>query len=163
MDIVSHALWTNAIYLKARRRARWFAVAFALLPDIISFGPFFLEELAVHGIHEGPPTFKPVALAYISRVYPITHSMIIFAAVFIVVWAMRRRPYLPLAAWGLHIATDIFTHSRNFFPTPFLFPVSDYTVNAISWANPRFLIPNLAALAATYLLIFILRRRQRVA
>lgn len=154
MDIISHALWTNVFYLKARRHARWWAIVFALLPDAISFGPFFIEELAVHGIHEGPPTFKPVALAYISRVYPITHSLIVFVVVFALVWTIRRQTYWPLAAWGLHIATDIFTHSRNFFPTPFLFPFSDYTVNAISWANPYFLLPNLAALVVVYFAIF---------
>lgn len=151
MDILSHGLWTNVFYLRASRRVRWWAVALALLPDLIPFGPFFLQELAVHGIHDGPPTFEPVALAWITATYQFTHSLIVFVVVFGIVALCRRgRMYLPMLAWGLHIFTDIPTHRHAFFPTPFLWPFSDYTVDAISWANPWFFFPNLAVLVIVY-------------
>lgn len=163
MDIVSHALWTNVVYLKSRRRDRWWAVAFALLPDLIPFGPFFFEELAMHGIGNGPPQFTSEVYAYIWGTYQFTHSLVVFAAVFSVVVLLRRgRMYFPMLAWGLHILTDIPTHRRAFFPTPFLWPFSDYTVDAISWADPRFFSPNLIALAVVYLVIWIRWMRQRM-
>ncbi len=154
MDIFSHGLWTNVVYLKARRRDRWWAVAFALLPDLIPFGSFFLQELAVHGIHDGPPTFKPSALAWITATYPLTHSLVVFVIAFgLVSFCRRGRVYLPMLAWGLHVVTDIPTHRQTFFPTPFLWPFSDYSVDAISWADPRFLIPNLLALTVVYAVV----------
>lgn len=182
MDILSHGLWTNVVFLTARRRDRWWAVAFALLPDLIPFGPFFFEELAVHGIHDGPPTFAPAALAWITATYQFTHSLVVFGAALVGVmvvrcfrgrkqtstistavkivevpkhsmWQVHPWVYLPMLAWGLHILADIPTHRRAFFPTPFLWPLSDYTVNAISWANPWFLIPNLLALVIVYVII----------
>ncbi|MBI4434363.1 hypothetical protein HY635_00890 [Candidatus Uhrbacteria bacterium] len=173
MDIFSHGLWTNVVYLKTRRRDRWWAIAFALLPDLIPFGPFFFEELAVHGIHDGPPTFAPRALAWITATYPLTHSLVIFAiALFLAsvvrgfLYARPQRPtslhpYWPMLAWGLHVLTDIPTHRQTFFPTPFLWPFSDVTVDAISWADPRFLIPNLLALAIVYTTLGIHRWRTR--
>lgn len=163
MDILSHGLWTNVVYLKCRRRDRWWAVAFALLPDLIPFGPFFFQELAVHGIHDGPPTFAPAALAWITATYQFTHSLIVFVAVFGIVTLCRRgRMVLPMLAWGLHVLTDIPTHRRTFFPTPFLWPLSDYSVDAISWADPRFFYPNLLALVVVYVIIglYWVRRRR---
>lgn len=206
MDIVSHGLWTNVIFLTARRRDRWWAVAFALLPDLIPFGPFFFEELATHGIGNGPPQFTPEVYAYIWGAYQFTHSLVVFGAVFLAVAFWRKvfhpsraevhleksetqspksktnpndqkdtilnfefwtlslplRPWWALGAWGLHILTDIPTHRRAFFPTPFLWPFSNYTVDAISWANPWFFFANLVALAVVYVVLglYWIRRRR---
>jgi hypothetical protein len=49
-----------------------------------------------------------------------------------------------LAAWGLHILIDIPTHSLALFPTPFLWPVSDFKVNGIGWDNPIILAIDIA-------------------
>lgn len=191
MDIVSHGLWTNVVYLTARRRDRWWAVVFALLPDLIPFGPFFFEELTTHGIGNGPPQFTLEVYAYIWGAYQLTHSLVVFGVALVGVmvvrclrgrkqtstistavkivevpthrmWQVHPWVYLPMLAWGLHILTDIPTHRRTFFPTPFFWPFSDYTVDAISWANPRFFYPNLLALVVVYLVIGIRWMLQRM-
>ena len=163
MDIISHALWTNVAYLKMQRRTRIWAVLFGILPDIVSFGPFFVEEIAFHTVRGTITQFSAAGVRYITTAYNLTHSLVLFAAVVGIVWLVWRKPYLPLAGWGLHIVIDIFSHSRAFFPTPFLYPISNYTVDAISWTYPYFLLPNFAVLAAVYLLIYLLHVRRRVA
>lgn len=92
--------------------------------------------------------------------YDLTHSLVTFTLVFGAVWWWRRRPFLPLAAWGLHILVDMPTHDSSFFPTPFLWPISDYTVPGISWGQPMIFFPNLALLAAAYLWWWLSRRKR---
>jgi hypothetical protein len=57
---------------------------------------------------------------------------------------------LLLGGWPLHIIMDIPTHSREFFPTPFLWPISDVTFNGISWATAWFMIANYSLLAIVF-------------
>ncbi len=38
-------------------------------------------------------------------------------------------------AWGLHILIDIPTHSRKLWGPRFLWPISNFAVNGISWAE----------------------------
>ena len=95
--------------------------------------------------------------------YNITHSLIVFVAVFGIVWVVRRRVYWPLAAWGLHILVDIPTHAYAFFPTPFLWPVSDFKIDGMPWSSPYIFIPNVVLLGVLYAWFFIQRRRARIA
>ena len=67
---------------------------------------------------------------------------------------------MAMAAWGLHITMDIFTHPNNFFPTPFLWPVSDAHVNGIAWGEAVIFFPNLLLLALLYAW-FLLTRKKR--
>jgi hypothetical protein len=66
---------------------------------------------------------------------------------------------LPLAylAWLGHILVDIPTHSKRFFPTPFLWPISDYKVDGISWGVRWFMLANYGSLAAAYAIVLIVR------
>ena len=36
-----------------------------------------------------------------------------------------------MLVWPMHIIVDFFTHSLEFFPTPILWPVSDYRFDGI--------------------------------
>jgi hypothetical protein len=45
---------------------------------------------------------------------------------------------------------DIFTHDIQFFPTPFLWPISDFHVNGHMWGTPEIFIPNVMVLAGLY-------------
>ena len=38
-------------------------------------------------------------------------------------------------AWPFHIILDFFTHSIEYFPTPILWPISDYKFDGIPWSN----------------------------
>ena len=65
-------------------------------------------------------------------------------------WLIRRKPLLEMGAWALHICMDIFTHSTAFFPTPFLWPVSDVHFDGMPWSTPIIFIPNVVLLAVLY-------------
>ncbi len=65
----------------------------------------------------------------------------------------RRFPY-ELLGWLLHILIDIPTHSYSFYPTPFLWPISQYKFDGISWGTPWFMIVNYSSLAISYLVLW---------
>ena len=41
-----------------------------------------------------------------------------------------------MLAWPIHIVVDFFTHSIKFFPTPILWPISEYRFDGVPWSNP---------------------------
>ncbi len=154
MDVLSHGLWGGVTVGRSSRKSYWTAFAFGVAPDVIAFGPFFGDRLLLHGAEffeqiarKPDPTLIP---AYVHTLYHYTHSLVIFAAAFIIVWIARRKPMMEMLAWGLHICMDIFTHNSAFFPTPFLFPISDWHFDGIPWSSPIIFFPNLAVLAVLY-------------
>jgi len=164
MDILSHGLWGGIALGRASRRSFWTAFAIGTAPDLFSFGLVFANGLLAHGLdffdglgHPPDPALIP---AYVHSLYNATHSLVVFAAVFALVWWLRGKPMWELGAWGLHIAVDIFTHSEEFFPTPFLWPVSDVRVDGMPWSDPRIFFSNVLLLAVLYAGYY-LRRRKR--
>lgn len=168
MDTLAHGLWTNIAAQRLGRRDRWWAIFFGVAPDVFSFGPFLAARLLTH-------TFVPRATPpeYVSRLYDWTHSLVIFAAVYLVVAFIRGayarvywrgvpwNPWWPLLAWALHIVVDTFTHKLDYFPTPFLFPLHEIRVNGISWADPTFMLVNYSLLTLAYLALFRQRKTTR--
>lgn len=161
MDIVSHGLWGAIAFGRKNKKSFWLSFFFGIAPDLFSFGIFFIAT--VLGFHEwlhfGEPPQDHLIPSYVKGLYAVTHSVLVFAAAFILVWFVRKKPLWEMAAWGLHIPFDIFTHSYQFFPTPFLWPLFDVKVNGIPWSRPEILIPNVALLAALYLWFFVVRAR----
>lgn len=164
MDIVSHGLWGGVAFGRSGRRAYWQAFGIGVSPDLLSFG--LLAAADTIGMVSGPdwgagrpdPALIP---AFVHSAYDLTHSLVVFAAVYGLIWFVRRKHYLPLLAWPLHILVDMPTHSSEFFPTPFLWPVSDFTVPGISWGQPIIFFPNLALLAVAYAAWLVARRRNK--
>ena len=148
MDIFAHGLWAAAGARTANRKAQrhihvlWAAFA-GVAPDLFAFAP----ALAA-GIWERHALAADLTLA--GQLYRISHSLVVFALVFGLVWLLVRRPVLELLGWPLHILIDIPTHSLRFFATPFLWPLSDYRFDGISWANRWFMLANYTALAIVY-------------
>ncbi|HYE22547.1 MAG TPA: metal-dependent hydrolase, partial [Verrucomicrobiae bacterium] len=144
MDVLAHGLWTNIMYkvipqTRNNCRTTLWGIAFGVLPDLVSFAPFFLYYLyrilfTGQKFIFGPPAFPDNPLfKYASESYNYTHSFVIWLAVAVVVWLfLKRFPWI-LLGWALHIFIDIFTHTEEFFATPFLFPLSDFKVSVISW------------------------------
>jgi hypothetical protein len=163
MDIVSHGLW-GAIALGRRSRGSfWTAFLFGIAPDLFSFGLLFANGLLLHGLdflqNLGRRPDPGLIPAYVYHLYNATHSLVVFAAVFALVWLARRKPLLEMGAWGLHVAMDIFTHSDAFFPTPFLWPISDARFDGMPWNQPLIYVPNLLLLALLYAWFFYKKRK----
>lgn len=166
MDIVSHGLWGSLAFGRTTRRDFWLAFFFGIAPDLFSFGPYAIGTwlgLFPHpnwrsGEHPDPANIP----AFVHQSYDVTHSLVVFLVVFGIVWIVRRRPWWVLGAWGLHILVDIPTHSDAFFPTPLLWPLSDFHVSGIPWSHPAIFIPNIVSLLFLYGVYFWYRRRSKI-
>ncbi|MEI6581059.1 MAG: hypothetical protein WCO07_02710 [bacterium] len=178
MDIFAHALWASAgakklndsLEKKEKPKISIYWSAFwSIFPDIFAFGvPTMwstvlvvlggksISEISHHGPHlsAGDPTFN---LA--SYLYQYSHSIIIFLIVFGIVWLIFKKPKLVMLGWLLHIILDIPSHSLQFFPTPFLFPISDYHFPyGIIWSNTWFMIINYSLLLVILMYLFIRKK-----
>jgi len=87
--------------------------------------------------------------------YGITHSIFVFAATSILVFLITGNYPIFLLAWILHITIDIPTHSRNFLPTPFLWPFFEWKFPGFSWSQKWFVIMNWTAIVIVGLIVFL--------
>ncbi len=153
MDFVSHALWGGVSFGRKSKRVFLLAASLSILPDILTEGLFFVLYLlgigGMPGWENGHPNISDYPI-FAQNLYNITHSLIIFALVFALVWIMARRPVWIVAAWGLHILIDIPTHSLALFPTPFLWPISYFRVDGIGWDSPIILTIDILLIVAVY-------------
>jgi hypothetical protein len=169
MDIFAHALWTGAAAMVAKRksgrklRAGW-TVWWGVFPDLFAFaipvGLLWWHQLAgtqPAAVHVGVHRMPHLQVAW--QLYQISHSIFVFASIFGLVWLAARRPVFELLGWPLHILIDIPTHTKRFFATPFLWPLSSYQFSGISWGNRWFMLCNYSALAVVYFLLWRTRRR----
>ncbi|OGI62235.1 hypothetical protein A2645_01405 [Candidatus Nomurabacteria bacterium RIFCSPHIGHO2_01_FULL_39_9] len=183
MDIFAHALWANAGARKLNQIAdkkgnQKFSIAWTtfwgIFPDLFAFSwPFALRifavlsgSLALSNFFQRPPIAEESAFqngfAVVGNLYPYSHSLIIFAAVFLIVWLIYRRPRFELLGWGLHILIDIFSHSIQFYPTPFLFPISDWRFPyGVAWSGQIFMIINYSLLLIVFLYFAISKIRRK--
>ncbi len=176
MDIFAHSLWTYAAAHAANSKLReknrkqlnvWWATFFGVWPDLFAgavpfvwiFWSFVTGSLSSSmfmnvrlGEHVSPQLTSIFGVW--SSLYHWSHSIIIFLIVFGLVWLVARRPILELFGWLLHILIDIPTHSTDFFPTPFLWPLSNAHVNGIPWGETWFMILNYSALLVVYIILF---------
>ena len=114
----------------------WTAAGFALIPDLSSFGAFIIQRIISGNFVPGKPELDTLP-EYVFFNYNLTHSLVIAAGVGFLLWFFARPIVIPFISWPLHILCDIPVHSRDYFPTPFLYPLSDYTINGISFGgNP---------------------------
>lgn len=176
MDIFSHGLWAGVAYKAVNKRGgRSLSVKLAafwgMFPDLFAFTAGFvwlfwnlafwdlsfvsLPHLggSEAAIEETLPIFRLTSL-----LYSISHSAIVFLVIFGVAFLVFRRPIWELGGWLIHILIDIPTHSYQFYPTPFLWPLSDWKFDGFSWGTPWFLILNYSAILIVYLL---LRKKKR--
>ena len=150
MDIISHGLYGGVAFGRKNKRDYWWSFAFGIAPDFFSFGVF--TAMTMLGVSPRYVLLRDDAVPqYAHSLYNVTHSLVIFAVVFLIAWAIRKRPFLPMLAWPLHIFVDIPLHSTAFFSTPFLWPFfNNLRVNGIPWSEPIILIPNVIVLVVLY-------------
>jgi hypothetical protein len=170
VDVFAHILWTGGIAktINNKRKIKeikplsiFWTSFWGVAPDLFAFGPaFFLMFIGLltgsfhlssipqpdfHGTEDHPEgSFPYASLSF--ALYNISHSIIIFMLVFVLIWIIRRVPYVELSGWLLHILIDIPTHSSAVYPTPFLYPLSSFKISGISWSEPWFMFFNYGAL-----------------
>ena len=166
MDILAHALWTNAIYEGASRRKRSWreileVVFWSDFPDFFSFGILFVIDFATLRFpgHFGDLNEANFP-AWLFTTHHILYSLPLFFLVFFVIWFLRGIPYWAIGGWLIHIFIDIFTHD-SFFPPQFLWPFSDFHLEFATWASPAFMARNYGAIVLVYIGLYFWRRKWR--
>lgn len=154
MDILSHALWANLVFKELPAGQRGLAVVFSVLPDIISFSAMAFKHAVRKMMHYTDPPLKFFPKV-VFKIYKITHSLVIWLGIFFIL-SLLDWQWLALAfsAWGMHILFDIFTHTRAFFPTPILWPFSNFHFSGINWSNKWFMLFNYGVLLFLYLVFY---------
>ncbi len=167
MDILAHTLWANAGARVANKKLEkkgnslrihplWTGF-WGVFPDFFAFTiPF---AISIFGLLTGKLTFDSLSHHHLPggfdlahTLYQYSHSLVIWATVFLIVWLIFKRPRYELLGWALHILIDIPSHAAEFFPTPFLFPISDYKfLHGISWGNQWYMIINYSLLLLVFL------------
>ncbi|MCS7184835.1 MAG: hypothetical protein NZ870_02780 [bacterium] len=157
MDTLSHGLWGAIAF--GRKNKKNFIAAFTLgvAPDIISFGPFFVEWALKEfpKIHRklGEPPDPSMIPEYVYQLYNITHSLIVFGLLALIL-KIFIKDIKPFFAWALHILCDIPTHTKKFFPTPYLWPFETPYFDGIRWGPIWFIAINYTLLFITYYLTY---------
>ncbi len=164
MDTLSHGLYGGVAFGRKSKHSFLLALCFGMMPDLLSFGIFTLVGF-FGGIQPewqlAPP--DPASIPeYVYTLYNYTHSLVIAGIVIGAVWLYRGKPLIPLFAWPLHILFDIPMHSLAFFPTPFLWPVSEYRFDGVSWGSSYIIASYLTILALLLLQLFFSHRRARL-
>lgn len=163
MDIFSHGLYGGVAFGRRSKKDYLTAFLFGIGPDLLAFGPFFLSVLL--GFAKWPTHFEPPSNGmipqYVHSFYNVTHSLVIYGIFFALLWwVFKKRDFAKLTlGWPLHILVDIPTHSTAFFPTPFLWPVSDFHINGVPWSEPYIFIPNVLVIVGLYTYWYIKRKK----
>ncbi|MBU0457337.1 MAG: hypothetical protein ABH824_05060 [Nanoarchaeota archaeon] len=139
MDFFAHGLWSYIFFNKTKKP--WLAVIFGLLPDTISWGLYFVFNLLTGSINSGPPIVENIP-GWVFGLYGLGHSIIVAVLVILIVSLIIKKVPIFMLTWPVAIVMDIFTHTREFLPTPFLWPVSDWKFPGISWGTKTFIIVN---------------------
>jgi hypothetical protein len=165
MDVVAHGLWGGAPFWAQGRRKFFAGVLIGMAPDLLSFGVFHVTNpgwitLRLAGEVSGPPSLSMLP-PYVFHAYNVTHSLLVWAAAFALLWLVTKNPPWLLGAWLLHILCDIPTHTESYFPTPFLWPFSTPFVDGISWSTPWFLAANYVSIVSVYAVLFLCFYRRR--
>ena len=155
MDTLAHGLWGGMLF--GWRRRFGLAFLFGLCPDLFSFGLWIVIRMARGQWQHGRPDAYMLP-EWLHTAYNFTHSLIIIGAVWALLWWCWKELALPFSAWPLHILCDIPTHSQDFFPTPFLYPLSSFTIDGISWGRWWFMLLNYTGLLI--LALFWVRARE---
>lgn len=151
MDIFAHFFWSLLVFFNSKKYK--LAVLFGILPDILSWG-IYSSYLVAKDLPMGRPMINNIP-DWTFTLYDISHSIIIIAVVFGIVWLLFRKVPLFLYAWPLHVLIDIPTHTREFLPTPFLWPLSSWHFPGISWGTAAFMTTNYILIACAAVIVFI--------
>lgn len=138
MDYLSHGLWSYIFF--HRTKFPFHAILFGMLPDTLSWAIYFIYQIIFLGGF-GPPVIEQIP-KWVFFLYGLSHSLVISTIAVIVTYFILGRLFLPMLAWPIAIIMDLLTHTKEFLPTPFLWPISNYAFDGISWGTKWFMILN---------------------
>ncbi len=143
VDTLAHGIWSWIIFRNYIPSSKiiWLAIFFGVAPDLFSWTVYFFYNLFKNGFHFGKPVIDAVP-DWVFTLYGITHSIFVFVAVIVLCLIFFKHIPIYLWAWLIHILIDIPTHSRDFLPTPFLWPISMWHFPGISWATWPIIVLN---------------------
>ena len=156
MDTLSHALYGKGLF--GYKKYRWYSFFFGIIPDIFSFGIYFIYLIVFSEFEFGRPSREELPY-WVYDLYDISHSMVTALVFIAIAYKINKDFAWPMLAWPMHIVVDFFTHSIEFFPTPILWPISDYRFDGVPWSNPYVLVINFVLI----FVIFIYRRKNKKA
>jgi len=157
MDTLSHALWGRGFF--GYRGKPYWSLFFGALPDLFSFGIFFIITFVDRVFNDTDIDYKNMDLPdWLYSSYDLTHSMVIaFIAIGIVYFFVNKNFAFAMLAWPLHILVDFPFHTADFFPTPILWPLIEVKFDGISWGNPYVWFSNVAGI----IILYVYRYRNR--
>ena len=156
MDTLSHALYGKGLF--GYKKYRWYSFFFGIIPDIFSFGIYFIYLIVFSEFEFGRPSREELPY-WVYDLYDISHSMVTALVFIAIAYKINKDFAWPMLAWPMHIIVDFFTHSIEFFPTPILWPISDYRFDGVPRSNPYVLVINFVLI----FVIFIYRRKNKKA
>ena len=150
MDTLSHALWGKGLF--GYRKYRWFSFLFGAIPDLLSFGMYFVINLLINPLtfKLGKPSLDQIP-NWVFIMYDFSHSIIIASIFIIIAYSLNKDFCFPMLAWPFHIILDFFTHSVQYFPTPIFWPISNYRFDGIPWSNPIILVVNIVCIFTLFI------------
>jgi len=170
MDIFSHGLWAvaaakGAVIKTKKKLSLKFAFFFGVFPDLFTFTWVFLWifwqrifggvdfDNFRNGVEPAQVDTLPI-FELTNLLYNLSHSLLVFFIVAFLIFFVFKKRVWEMGGWLLHILMDIPTHSYAFYPTPFLWPLSDWKFDGFSWGQPWFLVLNYSLLAVLYIFLF---------
>ncbi len=152
MDTLSHALWGKGLF--GYRGYSKLAIFFGAMPDLFSFGLLIILQLFKGNYnYSGPPTLDTIPV-WLFFNYDLFHSFFIAFLFIGIVYYIKKPLVFPMLAWPFHIVLDFPFHSKEYFPTKIIWPISDFSIDGIPWSNPEVWFPNLAGLILLYIYRF---------
>ena len=157
MDYFAHGFWSYIFFHWIKRP--WLAVLFGLVPDTASWLIYMIYRLIMfEGF--GRPMLNGIP-GWVFMLYNISHSLFVAGAAILIVYIMLKKLPVYMLAWPLAITIDTFTHTREFLPTPFLWPVSDWHFPGVSWGSWQFMAANYTLIALALILIYFRAKKKR--
>lgn len=155
MDTLAHLLWTFIIFHNTEYL--FLALFFGIMPDLFSWTVYLIYAIFKPNFREKlkNPEHLDYAPKWVFTLYGLTHSIFVFVIVFFVLLIYTQEIPIYLLPWIVHILMDIPTHSRDFLPTPFLWPLSSYRFPGFSWGVKWFMILNYALIAVLIVLVLL--------
>ena len=114
MDTFSHVLWGKGLF--GYRKYRWSSFIFGGIPDLFSFGIYFLFNLITNpfNMKYGKPELSELP-AWVFSLYDFSHSLIIAIIFIAIVYMINKDLCFPMLAWPLLHSWACDTQNTRFF------------------------------------------------